>query len=158
MTSLVPASWRAPVEDLRNRVASVFDRWLPRGSERLPAPHDEPWPSFLRTGGGPAIDVTESDSEILVYAELPGMSRNDFKVEVDGKRLILRGEKSASWKRNDKTFHIAESVHGAFYRAIPLPCEVRPDKTKARYKGGVLQVRMPKTDEAKSRRKRITVH
>lgn len=158
MNSMVPASWRTPMEDLRNKVSGVFDRWLSREPERVPASHDDPWPSFLRTGGGPAIDVTENANEVMVYAELPGLSRNDFQVEVDGKRLILRGEKKAARERSGKGYHIKESSSGAFYRAIPLPCEVNFDKAKARYKGGVLTVRMPKTEAAKARSIHVTVN
>ncbi|HNT89738.1 MAG TPA: Hsp20/alpha crystallin family protein, partial [Candidatus Hydrogenedentes bacterium] len=80
------------------------------------------------------------------------------KVEVEERRLVLRGEKKAEREERRDGRYYSERSYGGFYRAGPLPCEIEPDKANARYRHGVLRVRLPKSDAAKARRKRITVN
>ena len=157
MKKLVPASWRGPLEELRDRVTGIFDKWMPGGSEPAPTKSLQRLPSSVLTGAMPAIDVGETDDEVLIYAELPGLDRSDFKVELDDKGVVLRGEKRTSRNEKRHDYTLMESSYGSFYRRIPLPCEVKADKVKAKYKGGVLKIRLPKTDEAKTRGVRVKI-
>ena len=154
MSNLVPASWRDSVQELRDRVSGVFDRWLPHRAEQAPVKVTEYAPAYLRAATMPAVDLAETDDEVLVHAELPGLDKKDFNVELDGQRIVLRGEKKASREEKKRNYYYAESSYGSFFRAIPLPCEVDGDRAKATYKGGVLDLRLPKTEKAKAR----TVH
>lgn len=158
MSNLVPASWRESVKELRDRVSSIFDRWLPRRAGQAPTKLQEYRPGDLLSATTPTIDLAETDDEVLVYAEIPGLDRSDFKVELDDRRIVLRGEKKVSREEKKRNYHYVESSYGSFHRAIPLPCKVRFDKAKATYKGGVLKVRLPKTDQAKAQRRRIKVN
>jgi HSP20 family protein len=151
MSNLVPASWRDSVEELRDRVSNIFDRWLPRRAEQVPSRRHEHWAGDLLSATAPNVDLAETDDEVLVYAELPGLDRSDFKVELDDRRILLRGNKKVSREEKKRNFHYSESAYGSFYRAIPLPCEVRSDQAKATYEKGVLKVRLPKTEEARAR-------
>lgn len=157
MSNLVPSSWKDSFDGLRGRVTRLFDRWQPRRGE-LERIDDSYWPSSLLEYGGPAVDVIENDDEVLVSADLPGLSEKDFHVEIEGNRLILRGEKHASREDKHRGYYYAERSYGSFYRAIPLPCEVDGDRADAQYKHGVLKLRLPKTDAARARRKRISIN
>lgn len=157
MSNLVPSSWKESFDGLRGRVMRLFDRWQPH---RTPIERDDNayWPASLLEFGGPAVDVVENDDDLLVSADLPGLSEKDFNVELEGDRLILRGEKQASREDKGRGYYYAERSYGSFYRAIPLPCEVDGDKADAKYKHGVLRLRLPKTPAAKARRKRVTIN
>ena len=157
MSNLVPSAWRESVGDLRDRITGIFDRWLPHRSEALPEKVREPWLAYLGTAALPAIDVEDTDDEIIVTAELPGLDEKDFSLELHDRRLVLRGEKKASREEKKRNYYYAESSYGSFYRTIPLPCEVNADNIRADYKRGILRVELPKTDEAKSKRIQVQV-
>jgi HSP20 family protein len=72
-------------------------------------------------------------------------------------RLILKGEKSDVRTESGSSFHRMERQYGAFIRTVPLPCEIDPDEAKAEYRNGVLDIRLPKTEESKGRRIRVAV-
>ena len=159
MNRLVPTTLRNSVEELRDRVSAVFDRWLHRRSEQIPVRVDEHrWPGFSLGSVIPTISVEETDDDIVVTAEVPGLDKQDFKVELDNTRLILRGEKKSSREENHRNYYYSETSYGSFYQAVPLPCEVDIDKARAKCKHGVLRVTMPKTEQAKSRRFRVKVN
>ncbi len=157
MTKLLPATWRSSVDELRDRVMHTVGRWLPEDWRRESRVDLRDWPPRFVTGGGPVIDVEETDDAIVVTAELPGLNKSDFKVEAEQRRLILRGERKASHEEKSGTYHYAECAYGAFYRSVPLPCEVDTGKCKAKYRKGVLTVTMPKTPEAKARCTRVKI-
>lgn len=147
-----PVRWEDPWEHMRNEMHSMLDRWLTPWRDEEDDKWLEPVPFFR---GGPLIDVEETDDEVLVRAELPGLDERDFTVELTANRLILRGEKHEESEERRRGYYYAERSYGAFARAIALPCEVDADKATAKYKNGVLRVTLPKTAKAKA--KRITV-
>jgi HSP20 family protein len=98
-----------------------------------------------------AGEVEETDKEIVVRVEAPGMEKEDFEVTVDGNMLYLKGEKRFERATNDSTYHTMERAYGWFQRAIPLPGEVPGDKAEASYTNGVLTVRLPKLEGVKGR-------
>ncbi len=149
---------RRPLEQLRERINAALDRWRPGRR------HDEDEdrelmarPLARRVFGGPALDVEETDDEVIVRAELPGLRPDDFTVEATADRLVLRGEKSEEREERGRGFHRMERRYGSFVRTIALPCEVDPDKAAARYRDGVLHVTLPKTEASKARRVRVEV-
>lgn len=156
MNSLVPESWQESVSGLRDRVVRSLDRWRRRPKRGLDGA--ECWPAMLTDAAGPAITMEETGEELRVTAGLPGLSGDDFRVEVENRRLILRGEKKASHERREDGWHYLECSYGSFYRAIPLPCEIEADKAEARYKHGMLRVRLPKSEAGKAAHRRITIH
>jgi HSP20 family protein len=101
------------------------------------------------------IDQEETDNEVIVQAELPGLEKDDFTIEVTGNRLVLRGEKRHETKEQRHGYSYAERSYGAFARVIALPCEVNAGKATATYKNGLLRITLPKTAQAKANR--ITV-
>ncbi len=152
MKDLVPVTWSSGINDLRNWAMQVVDRWLP---DRAGENDSRAMTAFWSNLSGPAVDIEDCADEVIVTAEMPGLDKKDFEVEVEVDRLILRGEKKASKEKREGNYYYSETSYGSFHRVIPLPSEVDRDKADATYKHGVLKVKLPKTEEAKGRR--ITV-
>lgn len=119
-------------------------------------------PAALREKGlatfYPSIDVKETDTEITVKAELPGMEEKDVEVTLEDETLTLRGEKKAEEKEEDgKGYWRRETSYGSFLRVIPLPRGIDQEKVDARFKNGVLSITLPKQEEEKVKGKKIAV-
>ena len=99
----------------------------------------------------PAVDVEETPDAYVFRADLPGLSSKDVKVSVHNDTLTLRGERKREEKSSDGSRHRVERAYGAFERSFTLALPVRADQVKASYKDGVLEVHVPKADEAKPR-------
>ena len=118
-------------------------------------------PTFSRFGelGGmtanwPSIDVQDQDNEVLVTAEVPGMTDKDVELFVDNGMLTIRGERKG--ERNERGY--SERFFGRFERQIPLPASVDDEHCKADFHDGLLTVHLPKTKEAEEVRKRIPIN
>ena len=97
------------------------------------------------------LDVEESAESFTVRAELPGMKLEDIKISLVENQLLIRGEKRRELEKKDTAYHRVERAYGQFERALTLPSAVRADKIEAIYRDGVLEVSIPKAEEAKSR-------
>ncbi|MCC6888386.1 MAG: Hsp20/alpha crystallin family protein [Hyphomicrobiales bacterium] len=121
---------------------------LQREIDRLFDDFGRGFPSFGLQAGArnlvPAIDVTESDSEIEITAELPGLEEKDVEINVADNVLTIRGEKKAEKEDKQKDYHVIERSYGSFYRAFELPSGVETDKITADISKGVLKVKVPK--------------
>ena len=98
-----------------------------------------------------AGEVEETDKEIVVRLELPGMEKEDCQITVEGNVLYVSGEKRVERSSHQSTYHVMERAYGSFQRTIALPRNVFADKAKASYKNGVMTVRLPKSNGEKSR-------
>lgn len=92
-----------------------------------------------------AGEVEETDKEILVRIEVPGMEKKDLQITIDGNLLCLSGGKRIERESHDSNYHIMERACGAFQRVIPLPRNVSTDGAEASYHNGVLKIHLPKT-------------
>lgn len=99
----------------------------------------------------PNMDLKESDNEIRASIELPGLSKDDIKVSVQGDLLTVSGEKKTEVADSKENVHRIERSYGYFKRVVTLPTEVESDKVKAEFKDGVLKVTMPKVETKKTR-------
>lgn len=101
--------------------------------------------------------MVETDDAIEVSVELPGMEMKDVEVTASGDMLTIRGEKRIE-RQEDKTgYYLSERSYGAIHRTIPLPPGVDGEKAEASFRNGVLTVKVPKTEEAQARVRRIEV-
>jgi len=101
----------------------------------------------------PRIDLQDSEGELRLHADLPGVQASDLDVRVDGDVLTIRGERKAESERNEQNFHVMERSHGRFQRSIQLPFAPEPDEVEASVREGVLEVRIPKrAPQERSRR------
>jgi HSP20 family protein len=108
-------------------------------------------PVNLRDGGwsSPAIDMYQTDDEVVVKAALPGFKADEVQINVTGDVLVLRGEMKHEEEQKDKAWHIREHRWGSFERSIALPIDVKADKAVADYENGILTVTLPKAEEVK---------
>ncbi len=100
----------------------------------------------------PPIDVYETDSEVVVKAELPGIKKEDIDVTIKENSVHIKAEKKEEKEEKTETVHRVERFYGKVERVVPLPAEIKPEEAKAEYKDGVLEIRIPKvkvTKEAK---------
>ncbi len=112
---------------------------------------------FLAEAGKwmPAVDVSETDDNIIVKAELPGMKSEDIDVSVQGDVLVIKGEKKEETEEKKENFHLIERRRGEFARSIRIPVPVDQDKVSAKYENGVLAVTLPKKEESKAKQIKV---
>ena len=110
-------------------------------------------PVNLRDGGwpSPAIDMYQTDDEVVIKAALPGFKADEVQINVTGDVLTLRGEMKHAEEQKDKAWHIREQRWSSFERSIALPTDVKADKAVADYENGILTVTLPKAEEVKPR-------
>jgi HSP20 family protein len=105
----------------------------------------------------PNVDVSESDNEVEIVAELPGMKEDDVEVLISDGAVTIRGEKQDEREQRDRGFLVHERTFGQFERVIPLPEGLDLDAAKASFSNAVLRINIPKTEEARESVKRISV-
>ena len=117
---------------------------------------------FGRTANGngsrrwiPAMDLVESDSEIVLTADLPGMSQDDIAIEVKDSVLSISGERKDERRENGNGYHRAERTFGRFSRTLALPRGIDAQRVSASFERGVLEVHIPKPEERKPHRVKI---
>lgn len=103
----------------------------------------------------PHVDVAEEKEAFVVKADLPGIKKEDLEVKVEGRFLTLKGERKEEKETKEKNYFSSERTYGSFVRVLEMPSDVKAEEIKAGYKDGVLEVRLPKTESAKT--KQITV-
>ena len=106
---------------------------------------------------GPRVEVQETDKNILVSAELPGMKEKHINVSLKDDNLIIEGERRSEKKKEGKNFYRSEFSYGNFYRSIPLNVGVDKDKVEATYKDGILEVTLNKLAESQQKVKKIEI-
>ena len=105
----------------------------------------------------PDVEMFDKKDEIVVKAEVPGLDKPDIQVSVDGDLLTVRGEKKKETETKKEDYYFSECAYGAFSRSLRLPVEVKADKVTANLNNGVLEIHLPKAEEAKRRHADIPV-
>lgn len=125
-------------------IEALLENFLGQRAAHARAYEAAPW--------APAVNIRETDEEIALHCDLPGVEKQDVQVEVRDNTLVLSGQRKASkedgWLRQ-------EAFSGAFYRAFTLPAEVQASKVSAVMTNGVLEIRLPKAEQAKPHRVQI---
>jgi len=144
--------WLDPFRDLtgiQDRMNQIFEDALARSRGR-----DE----GLRTGmWTPAVDIYEKNDAVVVKAELPGVERDQISVEVKDGVLTLRGERKFERDVKEESYHRVERAYGSFLRSFSLPVSVDQDKVKATFRDGVLEVELPKKEQAKPKQVKVDI-
>jgi len=105
----------------------------------------------------PDVDIFESDGDVVVKAELPGMKKEDIEVTLSDGTITISGEKKQEEAIKKKDYYKVERSYGSFCRTFSLPAEVKTDKVKSTFKDGVLEVRIPKSEAAKSKEVKVKI-
>jgi len=105
----------------------------------------------------PSVDIFEEGDNVVVKAELPGMRKEDIDVNMTDNTVSISGEKKKEEKVERKNYYREERSYGSFTRSFRLPSEVDTAKAKANFKEGVLEIRIPKTEEAKKKEKKVPI-
>jgi HSP20 family protein len=129
LTRFQPGSGEGPVQSVEEGVMRNASRW-----------------------GVLASEVRETDDDVIVGLEIPGMEPDDFQIDVVNDYLVVRGEKRLAREEARGRFYVMERAYGRFERAVPLPAPVDPQGAKARYRNGVLTVTLPKNPRLRGRR------
>ncbi len=131
--------WRDParsLETFRREMDRLFDKFF----EVIPFSEQE----FV-----PSVDISETDKDIIVQAEIPGINPKDLDISLNGRLLTIKGEKKSEHEEKKENYHKIERKYGAFSRTLELPADVDPDKVEAVYKDGVLKITLPKIESGK---------
>ena len=139
---------RLSQDDWPEGMSRLFDTFLGRGAFGSLTPFggsDEGWGTFY-----PQVDVEETDEEIRISAELPGIDKKDIDVFVSHNVLTIRGEKKSERETQGKNYAYAERSYGSFQRSISLPARVQEEDAQAKFDKGVLTITLPKTAPAQS--------
>ena len=134
------------IEDIREEMNRMFDTSLRRRG------------SLFDSAFAPAIDVVEEKDNYLVKADLPGLSKDDVNVAIQDNFLTIKGERKHEVEKKESNFYHQERVYGQFVRTVELPARVEASKVTANFKDGVLQVTLPKSEEAKPKEIKVSVN
>ena len=132
---------------LQEQVNRLFEGSLPRRSEQ----------SALTTWA-PAVDIYETENELVLKADLPDVSEKDLDIRIESNILTIKGERKFEEKVKEDNYLRVERTYGSFSRSFSLPSTVDNGSVKAEYKNGVLTVELPKRAESKPRQVKITVN
>ncbi len=158
MRSLIPSQW-----------SPSWMRNLPAQSGRDPFAllHQEMNRLFDTFGGlaenafgdnmSPRIDVSETDKEIDIDAELPGIDEKDLDITLAGDVVTIRGEKRSEREQKNKNYYVSERSYGSFARSIPLPFDADPKNVSAKFDKGVLHIAIPKPEQIAAKTTKIPV-
>ena len=132
---------------------------LTKYGERMPTVFDDffkPWNEWFdsgniwgRTMNIPAVNITETKDDFQVVLAVPGMKKDDFKIDVEGNMLTISSENEETREEKDKKFTRKEYNYSSFSRSFTLPDEVNKEKIEAKYEEGVLKISLPRREEAK---------
>jgi HSP20 family protein len=141
-----------PMAAIQNEMNRMFDQFFTDPFSILPIATGKLTSEFI-----PRVDLSETDTEVKVVAELPGMEEKDISLSIEDNSIILSGEKKSDIEEKGKTFHRIERTYGSFQRVIPIGIEVDENKASASFKNGVLIITLPKAPEAVKQAKKITI-
>jgi HSP20 family protein len=148
-----------PFQEMERRFQEMerrFDDFIRRPFSLLPS-----WMPGLRMREmeevSPSMDIFTEGDDVVVKAELPGMKKEDIDVNLTEDTITISGEKEKEEEVQKKDYYTFERSYGSFKRSFSLPAEVQPEKASAKFKGGVLEIRIPKTEEAKKKEKQVVV-
>ena len=144
-----------PFQDLRNAQEQEEMAQMAQMSPMLAHAlglHTQQQGSATATAWAPALDISERKDAYLVTVELPGVEADDLKVTLEDGLLTIQGERHFAHDSSEQQFHRVERRYGAFRRSITLPAQVQAELIEASFENGVLQIVVPKAEEAKPKR------
>lgn len=142
---IIPWKPFSEVSSLRKEMDNLWNNFL--GETSFPRSFTKEWL--------PSVDISETDDQLRIKAELPGLDAKDVSVSISGDLLTIKGEKKKEEETKDEHFHSSERYYGSFQRSFRLPANIKTDEVDATFKKGILQLTLRKTEE--SRKKEIEI-
>ena len=136
----------SPISNLRHEMDGLFDRFF-GGARELAREGASPWANWM-----PSTDVSETDTEVVVRAEVAGVDPKGIDVSLSGQTLTIAGEKKESMETQSENCYRSERRFGSFRRSLQLPASVDTEKVSAEHKDGVLTIRLKKLQTAQPKR------
>jgi len=130
-------------EEMMNR---MFEEFWGRPSRQLMLPSGERGEIVPAEYRQPSIDLAETDKEVIARAEMPGLEKDNIKINLTEDRLEISAETKQEEEKKDKNYVYREMCSGSYYRAFTLPSPVDADNAQASYKNGILEIKMPKKE------------
>jgi HSP20 family protein len=131
---------------LREKMNRLFeDVVTARGQEK----------EFISSTWNPAVDIYESENQLVLTAEIPGVAEKDVEIKIEDNTLSIKGERRFETETKEENYHRLERSYGSFYRTFTLPNYVDQDKIHAEHENGVLKITMPKRTDLKPRKVKI---
>lgn len=143
--------YTAPFEQMERMFEDFFQRrfftpsWMPRLK----------LPEFADVSA--SVDMFEEGDDLVIKADIPGMKKDEISIDFADDVVTISGEKKTEERTERKDYYCVERSFGSFSRKLQLPVDIQIDKTRASFKDGVLEIRMPKSEEAKQKVRKITV-
>jgi len=109
----------------------------------------------MKESWSPSVDIFETENEVVIKAELPGMEAKDIDIKLENNVLMLRGDRRFEKETKNENYHRVERSYGNFTRSFSLPAFVDDEKVRAEYKNGLLRIVLPKKEQAKSKEIKI---
>lgn len=131
---------------LRERMNRLFeDAFTSRGEEK----------DLVASSWSPSVDIYETENEIVLTAEVPGVDEKNIEIKLEDNTLSLKGERNFEKETKEENYHRIERAYGSFYRSFTLPRNIDQDNIKAENENGILRITMPKKPELKPKKVKI---
>jgi HSP20 family protein len=143
------AAWPSNLFGMQREMNRMFDNFF-SNTDRSE--------DYALAAWSPAVDIAEHDDQYVVKMELPGVSKEEVKITLESNILTVRGEKKQEKETKKENYHRVERSYGSFQRSFTLPTNVKNDKIDASFKDGVLNIKLPKAEEAKPKQIEVKVN
>ena len=152
--NILPITREAPLGRIHQEIDQIFDNFF-RGSWLSPFRQlDQKWMGSMML---PKVDIAEDKKEYTITVEVPGVEEKDIDLTIADGTLTIRGEKRHEEENHDRQYHRVERSYGAFQRVLSLPDDSKEDAIEAKFKNGILTLRVPKTTSTKSGGRKIPI-
>jgi len=149
-------TWLQPFSDLQRATDRLFNEFAK--TMGFPSLEIGESPVALTGYEWPRVDISETDDNIQITADLPGVDKDDVEISIRDNTITIRGEKKQEEEEKGEGFYKIERSYGTFQRSFYLPSEIEEDKVEASFKDGVLKITLPKTEAAKAKTKQIPIN
>lgn len=143
------AAWPSNLFGMQREMNKMFDNFF-NGTDQ--------GEDYALTAWSPAVDIAEHDDEFTVKVELPGVSKDEVKITLESNILTIRGEKKQQKETKKENYHRVERSYGSFQRSFTMPATVKTDKIDASFRDGILNIKLPKAEEAKPKQIEVKVN
>lgn len=156
-SSYAPTQWTGSPFSMMNRFAHEMERMFEDFGFGRNWLSPRSWGESFQSLWSPQVEVFERNGELVVHADLPGLTKDDVKVDINDNGLTIQGERRQEHKEDREGYYRSERRYGSFYRTIPLPEGVDAEKAKASFRDGVLEITMPLPPQREPSGRRIDI-